>query len=355
MPPYDARGEENGRKRHRAVLIGVEHYTGTRNDLPAVATNLRLMREALTAERTGVLGPDDLVVIPADGDLVGGGPPGGGSTGGHTPGGSIDGSDMDSSGTAGGDTSGGTQGADMGSGPKGGTPKGPAPAPAVDPLRVRAALAAARRDVTGLLVVYFAGHGIVRPDGSDLNLMFTDSRVTRDRHHPFVDTLSWRDDVMPELRNSRADWVVVILDCCFMRQRAPRLQPGRGAELRPAHRRRAGRGDPAGGSPYRYGVHGGPPPAADHRRGGAGHLHPDRRRDPPGDGAAQGRRRAPVDPGRAAARRRRGPRTPGGRGAPAAAQSDPGGRCAERGHDAVAALVRPGPPAPASSPPWPTV
>ncbi|MDX3058666.1 substrate-binding domain-containing protein [Streptomyces sp. NE06-03E] len=215
MPPYDARGEENGRKRHRAVLIGVEHYTGTRNDLPAVATNLRLMREALTAERTGVLGPDDLVVIPADGDLAGGGPPGGGSTGGHTTGGSIDGSDMDSSGTAGGDTSGGTQGADMGSGPKGGTPKGPAPAPAVDPLRVRAALAAARRDVTGLLVVYFAGHGIVRPDGSDLNLMFTDSRVTRDRHHPFVDTLSWRDDVMPELRNSRADWVVVILDCCF--------------------------------------------------------------------------------------------------------------------------------------------
>ncbi|MER5675490.1 caspase family protein [[Kitasatospora] papulosa] len=157
MPPYDARGEANRAKRHRAVLIGVEHYEGARNDLPAVATNLRLMREALTAEHTGMLGPDDLVEVPPDGDR----------------------------------------------------------AATVDPLRVRAALTAAREEVDGLLVVYFAGHGIVRPDGSDLNLMFTDSRVTRDRHHPFVDTLSWRDDIMPELRYARADWVVVILDCCF--------------------------------------------------------------------------------------------------------------------------------------------
>ncbi|MFE9723763.1 substrate-binding domain-containing protein [Streptomyces sp. NPDC005794] len=157
MPPYDARGEENRAKRHRAVLIGVEHYTGTRNDLPAVATNLRLMREALTAGTTGVLGPEDLVVVPTDGG----------------------------------------------------------PTTTVDPLRVRAVLTAARKEVTGLLVVYFAGHGIVRTDGSDLNLMFTDSRVTRDRRHPFVDTLSWRDDIMPELRRADADWVVVILDCCF--------------------------------------------------------------------------------------------------------------------------------------------
>lgn len=157
MPPYNARGEENGAKRHRAVLIGVEHYKGVRNDLPAVATNLRLMREALTAEHTGILRPEDLVVVPADGGT----------------------------------------------------------AATVDPLRVRGALADARKEVTGLLVVYFAGHGIVRTDGSDLNLMFTDSRVTRDRRHPFVDTLSWRDYVMPELRYARADWVVVILDCCF--------------------------------------------------------------------------------------------------------------------------------------------
>lgn len=158
MPPYDARGEENGAKRHRALLIGVEHYEGTRNDLPAVATNLRLIREALTAPRTGVLRPEDLVVIPTDGG----------------------------------------------------------PAATVDSLRVRAALAAARKDVTGLLVVYFAGHGIVRPDGSDLNLMFTDAAVNNeDRQHPFVETLSWRDAVMPELRKARADWVVVILDCCF--------------------------------------------------------------------------------------------------------------------------------------------
>ncbi|MFI2783072.1 vWA domain-containing protein [Streptomyces sp. ALB3] len=157
MPPYNARGEENGAKRHRAVLIGVEHYTGTRNDLPAVTTNLRLMREALTAGTTGVMRPEDLVVVPAHGG----------------------------------------------------------PATTVSPLEVRAALSSARDGVDGLLVVYFAGHGIVRPDGSDLNLMFTGSRVTRDKQNPFVDTLSWRDDIMPELRNSRADWVVVILDCCF--------------------------------------------------------------------------------------------------------------------------------------------
>ncbi|MFJ4837687.1 substrate-binding domain-containing protein [Streptomyces sp. NPDC088746] len=171
MPPYDARGEENGAKRHRAVLIGVEHYRGARNDLPSVTTNLRLMREALTGERTGVLAPEDLVVVPADG----GGP----------------------------DT-------------------------AVDPNAARAALSAARKEVTGLLVVYFAGHGIVRPDGSDLNLMFTDSEVTRDRHHPFVGALSWDNDVMGVLRNSHADWVVVILDCCFAGNALRSFQPAVG-------------------------------------------------------------------------------------------------------------------------------
>ncbi|MFC9943280.1 caspase family protein [Streptomyces pratensis] len=170
MPPYDARGEENRAKRHRAVLIGVEHYTGARNDLPAVATNLRLMREALTDGATGVMRPEDLVVVPEQGG----------------------------------------------------------PSATVSPLRVRAALNSARDEVDGLLVVYFAGHGIVRPDGSDLNLMFTDSRVTRDKSHPFVDTLSWRDDVMPELRNSRADWVVVILDCCFAGNALASFSPAAG-------------------------------------------------------------------------------------------------------------------------------
>ncbi|MFF9685904.1 substrate-binding domain-containing protein [Streptomyces sp. NPDC014623] len=170
MPPYDARGEENRSKRHRAVLIGVEHYAGNRNDLPAVTTNLRLMREALTAGSTGVLGPEDLVVVPANGG----------------------------------------------------------PTAGVDPLQVRAVLTAARKEVTGLLVVYFAGHGIVRPDGSDLNLMFTESGVTRDRQHPFLGTLSWRDDVMPELRNCHADWVVVILDCCFAGNALAAFSPAAG-------------------------------------------------------------------------------------------------------------------------------
>ncbi|MGW8884358.1 caspase family protein [Streptomyces sp. NPDC055749] len=156
MPPYSARGDEGRGKRHRAVIVGVEPYSGDRNDLPAVRSNLRLMAEALTAEGTGVLDPADVVLVPGN------------------------------------------------DGPR-----------AVDPLQVRAALSAARDEVDGLLVVYFAGHGIVRPDGSDLHLLFTPSRVTRDRQHPFVDALSWRDDVMPELAQARADWVVAILDCCF--------------------------------------------------------------------------------------------------------------------------------------------
>ncbi|HWU07900.1 MAG TPA: caspase family protein [Streptomyces sp.] len=201
MPPYNARGEENRAKRHRAVLIGVEHYAGNRNDLPAVTTNLRLMREALTADRTGVLGPEDLVVVPTGGD----------------------------------------------------------PAAGVDPLRVRAVLTAARKEVTGLLVVYFAGHGIVRPDGSDLNLMFTDSAVLRDQHHSFLGTLSWRDDVMPELRSSHADWVVVILDCCFAGNALAAFSPAteqnfalltaaeRGVEIPP--------GDPRTGTEFTAALH----------------------------------------------------------------------------------------------------
>ncbi|MFC9249174.1 substrate-binding domain-containing protein [Streptomyces sp. NPDC057136] len=156
MPPYSARGEEGRGKRHRALIVGVEPYSGDRNDLPAVRRNLRLVAEALTAEGSGVLDPADLVVIPGKGESG-----------------------------------------------------------AVDPLQVRAALRAARDEVDGLLIVYFAGHGIVRPDGSDLHLLFTSSRVTRDRQHPFMDALSWRDDVMPELSKARADWVVAILDCCF--------------------------------------------------------------------------------------------------------------------------------------------
>ncbi|MFD9290562.1 substrate-binding domain-containing protein [Streptomyces sp. NPDC060030] len=201
MPPYDARGEANRAKRHRAVLIGVEHYEGARNDLPAVARNLRLMREALTAERTGMLRPDDLVEVPSDGG----------------------------------------------------------PAATVGPLGVRAALAAAREEVDGLLVVYFAGHGIVRPDGSDLNLMFTESRVTRDRRHPFVDTLSWRDDIMPELRYARADWVVVILDCCFAGNALWAFSPAAGQNFALLTAAEPGveipSGDPATGTEFTASLH----------------------------------------------------------------------------------------------------
>ncbi|MFD9498960.1 caspase family protein [Streptomyces sp. NPDC060035] len=203
MPPYNARGEENRAERHRAVLVGVESYTGNRNDLPAVRHSLRLMAEALTAEGTGVLDPADLVIVPEAGEPDGSG--------------------------------------------------------AVDPLHVRAALSAARDEVTGLLIVYFAGHGIVRPDGSDLNLMFTDSRVTRDPRHPFVDTLSWRDDVMPELRNARADWVVVILDCCFAGNALSSFAPSVGQNFALLTAAEPGveipPGDPAAGTEFTAALH----------------------------------------------------------------------------------------------------
>ncbi|MFD3972815.1 substrate-binding domain-containing protein [Streptomyces cyaneofuscatus] len=157
MPPYNARSPQNRSKTHRAVLIGVDSYA-YEADLPAVARSLRLMAEALTAEGTGVMAPGELVVLP--------GP--------------------------------------TGSGP--GT---------VDPLEAVRALRDAREQVDGLLVVYFAGHGVVRADGTDLHLLFSPSRVIADPHRPFVDALSWRDHVMAELRLAQADWVVVVLDCCF--------------------------------------------------------------------------------------------------------------------------------------------
>lgn len=160
MPPYDARGDGNGDKRHRAVLIGVDGYTHM-PDLPGVARSMELMAEALSGRPGGVLDGDALVRVV--------------------------------------------------------NPAGP---PAV-----QAALATARDEVDGLLIVYFAGHGLVRTDGSDLHLMVSDSKVTSDRNHPFVDALSWRNDVMSPLRHAKADWVVVILDCCYAGNALSYFQP----------------------------------------------------------------------------------------------------------------------------------
>ncbi|MGW6347004.1 substrate-binding domain-containing protein [Streptomyces sp. NPDC055080] len=164
MPPYNTRSAENRDKQHRAVLIGVDSYEHE-IDLPAVAQSLRLMAEALTAPSSGVFDAADVLTFPALGE--------------------GDGEER------------------------------PGAARSVDPITVHAALQSARNEVTGLLVVYFAGHGIVRTDGSDLHLLFSPSRITQDRDHPFVDALSWHAVVMAELRHAKADRVVVILDCCF--------------------------------------------------------------------------------------------------------------------------------------------
>ncbi|UIZ16173.1 hypothetical protein [Streptomyces sp. R527F] len=132
MPPYNARSPQNRAKTHRAVLIGVDSYTHE-PDLPAVAHSLRLMEEALTAEGTGVLDPGELLILPG--------------------------------------------------------PAGVGPG-TVDPLEALREIRNAREQVDGLLIVYFAGHGLVRADGTDLHLLFSPSRVIADRHHPFVDALS---------------------------------------------------------------------------------------------------------------------------------------------------------------------
>ncbi|WP_345983412.1 substrate-binding domain-containing protein [Streptomyces sp. DSS69] len=201
MPPYNARSPQNRSKTHRAVLIGVDSYTHEA-DLPAVARSLRLMAEALTAEGTGVMAPRELVVLP---------------------------------------------------GPNGNGPG------TVDSLEVVRALRDAREQVDGLLIVYFAGHGMVRADGTDLHLLFSPSQVIADPHHPFVDALSWREQVMAELRRARADWVVVVLDCCFAGNARLDFHPEeqqnfallmaaeQGVEIPP--------GDPATGTDFTVGLH----------------------------------------------------------------------------------------------------
>ncbi|MFD9422705.1 MULTISPECIES: substrate-binding domain-containing protein [unclassified Streptomyces] len=162
MPPYNTRSAENRDKRHRAVLIGVDSYEHE-IDLPAVAQSLRLMAEALTDPSSGVFDRADVFTLPTSDEEEG-------RSGAARP---------------------------------------------VTPLEAHAALQSAREEVTGLLVVYFAGHGIVRTNGSDLHLLFSPSRVTQDQGHPFVDALSWHAVVMAELCHAKADRVVVILDCCF--------------------------------------------------------------------------------------------------------------------------------------------
>ncbi|MFC6064481.1 caspase family protein [Streptomyces ochraceiscleroticus] len=84
------------------------------------------------------------------------------------------------------------------------------------PEELTAALRTAAREARGLLLVYFSGHGRVRRDGSDLHLLVGSSRVAQDeRRVASHEAVSWAKDVLPRLEASRADRVVVVLECCF--------------------------------------------------------------------------------------------------------------------------------------------
>ncbi|MEV0599083.1 caspase family protein [Streptomyces sp. NPDC050315] len=84
------------------------------------------------------------------------------------------------------------------------------------PEELTAALRTAADEARGLLLVYFSGHGRVRRDGSDLHLLVGSSRVAQDeRRVASHEAVSWAKDVLPRLERSRADRVVVVLECCF--------------------------------------------------------------------------------------------------------------------------------------------
>ncbi|POX37173.1 hypothetical protein C3486_29800 [Streptomyces sp. Ru73] len=84
------------------------------------------------------------------------------------------------------------------------------------PEELTTALRTAADEARGLLLVYFSGHGRVRRDGSDLHLLVGSSRVAQDeRRVASHEAVSWAKDVLPRLENSRADRVVVVLECCF--------------------------------------------------------------------------------------------------------------------------------------------
>ncbi|GAA0440539.1 caspase family protein [Streptomyces olivaceiscleroticus] len=84
------------------------------------------------------------------------------------------------------------------------------------PEELTAALRTAAHEARGLLLVYFSGHGRVRRDGGDLHLLVETSRVAQDKPRvASYEAVSWVKDVLPRLERSRADRVVVVLECCF--------------------------------------------------------------------------------------------------------------------------------------------
>lgn len=70
-------------------------------------------------------------------------------------------------------------------------------------------------EARGLLLVYFAGHGAIPSGGDELYLQLRDAQVFAGEHTVFNAAVAFSDLMGTVLATSRADRVVVVLDCCF--------------------------------------------------------------------------------------------------------------------------------------------
>ncbi|MER7477756.1 substrate-binding domain-containing protein [Streptomyces sp. NPDC126510] len=68
------------------------------------------------------------------------------------------------------------------------------------------------REAEGLLLLYFAGHAVTSTSGNELHLQMRTARVLTGHGLPGSVSFS---EVLGELAESRAEQVVVILDCCY--------------------------------------------------------------------------------------------------------------------------------------------
>ncbi|WP_307840871.1 VWA domain-containing protein [Streptomyces sp. GESEQ-4] len=76
------------------------------------------------------------------------------------------------------------------------------------------ALYSAAAETDGLLLLYFAGHGATPSSGVPLFLQMRDARVIRGGHTVFPGAAKY-DDVQTVLLSSKAERIVVVLDCCY--------------------------------------------------------------------------------------------------------------------------------------------
>jgi hypothetical protein len=91
-------------------------------------------------------------------------------------------------------------------------------------------LESSARDARGLFLLYFAGHGRLSQDGTELFLAVGRSRRIGRDEPAYAEAVSWNRDVLPKLRDiadrELVDRVVVILDCCNAGNALEEFKPG---------------------------------------------------------------------------------------------------------------------------------